>query len=73
MGVRVVNLKGDGNAWVQVYDQRLPTGRARIYVGNDWRKAESVPRAIQRKADPDPPKMLGDFVRNSIFVRGATL
>jgi len=30
-------------------------------------------RFIQRKEDPDPPKMLGDFVRNSIFVRGATL
>jgi GT2 family glycosyltransferase len=30
-------------------------------------------RFLQRKQDPDPPKMLGDFVRNSIFVRGATL
>jgi GT2 family glycosyltransferase len=34
-----------------------------------WR----VRRFVQRKDDPDPPKMLGDFVRNSIFVRGATL
>lgn len=30
-------------------------------------------RALQRKDDPDPPKMLGDFLRNSIFVRGAML
>ena len=30
-------------------------------------------RFIQNKEDRDPPKMLGDFVRNSIFVRGATL
>jgi N-acetylglucosaminyl-diphospho-decaprenol L-rhamnosyltransferase len=28
-------------------------------------------RAIQRKADPDPPKLLCDFVRNSVLVRGA--
>src|SRR5690242_10096672 len=34
-----------------------------------WR----VRRFIQRKPDADPPKMLGDFVRNSIFVRGASL
>ncbi|HEX3356928.1 MAG TPA: glycosyltransferase family 2 protein [Tepidisphaeraceae bacterium] len=30
-------------------------------------------RFVQQKQDPDPPKMLGDFIRNSIFVRGATL
>jgi N-acetylglucosaminyl-diphospho-decaprenol L-rhamnosyltransferase len=34
-----------------------------------WR----VRRFLQRKEDKDPPKMLGDFVRNSIFVRGASL
>ena len=34
-----------------------------------WR----VRRFIQKKEDRDPPKMLGDFVRNSIFVRGASL
>lgn len=34
-----------------------------------WR----VRRLLQNKMDPDPPKLLGDFVRNSIFVRGATL
>jgi GT2 family glycosyltransferase len=34
-----------------------------------WR----VRRLLQRKEDKDPPKMLGDFVRNSIFVRGASL
>ena len=34
-----------------------------------WR----VRRFLQRKEDKDPPKMLGDFLRNSIFVRGATL
>lgn len=49
MGVRVVNLKGDGNAWVQVYDKRLPKGRARLYVGKDWKKAELIARAIQRR------------------------
>jgi integrase len=53
MGVRVVNLKGDGNAWVQVYDKRLPTGRARIYVGKDWKKAESLARAVQHRLDRD--------------------
>jgi hypothetical protein len=30
-------------------------------------------RFLQRKQDPDPPKMLGDFLRNSVFVRGAEL
>jgi hypothetical protein len=30
-------------------------------------------RFLQRKQDPDPPKMLGDFLRNSVFVRGASL
>jgi hypothetical protein len=34
-----------------------------------WR----VRRLLQKKIDPDPPKLLGDFVRNSVFVRGATL
>jgi GT2 family glycosyltransferase len=34
-----------------------------------WR----VRRLLQKKEDRDPPKLLGDFVRNSIFVRGATL
>lgn len=31
-----------------------------------WR----IRRFLQRKQDPDPPKMLGDFLRNSVFVRG---
>ncbi len=30
-------------------------------------------RFLQQKPDPDPPKMLSDSIRNSIFVRGATL
>jgi GT2 family glycosyltransferase len=30
-------------------------------------------RVIQRKEDPDPPKMLTDFIRNSVFVRGAAV
>jgi N-acetylglucosaminyl-diphospho-decaprenol L-rhamnosyltransferase len=30
-------------------------------------------RFVQQKEDRDPPQMLGDFVRNSIFVRGASL
>jgi GT2 family glycosyltransferase len=30
-------------------------------------------RAIQRKDDPDPPKMLADFIRNSVFVRGTAV
>jgi N-acetylglucosaminyl-diphospho-decaprenol L-rhamnosyltransferase len=30
-------------------------------------------RFVQKKEDKDPPMMLGDFVRNSIFVRGAAL
>jgi GT2 family glycosyltransferase len=34
-----------------------------------WR----VRRFVQKKEDRDPPNLLGDFVRNSIFVRGATL
>lgn len=34
-----------------------------------WR----IRRAIQRKEDPDPPKMLYDFIRNSVFLRGATV
>jgi GT2 family glycosyltransferase len=34
-----------------------------------WR----VRRAIQRKEDPDPPKLLSDFIRNSVFVRGAAV
>jgi N-acetylglucosaminyl-diphospho-decaprenol L-rhamnosyltransferase len=33
-----------------------------------WR----IRRAIQRKADPDPPKMLGDFLRHSVFVKGGS-
>ncbi|HTL28834.1 MAG TPA: glycosyltransferase family 2 protein [Tepidisphaeraceae bacterium] len=31
-----------------------------------WR----VRRFIQRKQDTDPPKMLSDFIRNSVFLRG---
>jgi N-acetylglucosaminyl-diphospho-decaprenol L-rhamnosyltransferase len=27
-------------------------------------------RVLQRKPDPDPPKLLSDFVRNSVFVKG---
>ncbi len=27
-------------------------------------------RVVQRKPDPDPPNLLGDFVRNSVFVKG---
>jgi GT2 family glycosyltransferase len=34
-----------------------------------WR----VRRAIQRKADNDPPKLLSDLLRNSVFVRGAAV
>src|SRR4051794_8437505 len=34
-----------------------------------WR----VRRAIQRKQDTDPPKLLSDLLRNSVFVRGATV
>ena len=34
-----------------------------------WR----VRRLVQRKPDTDPPKLLSDFVRNSVFVRGAAV
>jgi N-acetylglucosaminyl-diphospho-decaprenol L-rhamnosyltransferase len=34
-----------------------------------WR----VRRMIQRKPDNDPPKMLGDFLRHSVFVKGAAI
>lgn len=34
-----------------------------------WR----VRRWLQRKPDTDPPEMLADFMRNSVFVRGAAL
>jgi N-acetylglucosaminyl-diphospho-decaprenol L-rhamnosyltransferase len=34
-----------------------------------WR----VRRAVQRKQDTDPPKLLSDLLRNSVFVRGATV
>ncbi len=47
MGVKVVDFKKDGRAWVQVYDKRIPKGRAFLYVGKDWKKAESVARAIR--------------------------
>lgn len=30
-------------------------------------------RFVQRKADTDPPRMLGDFIRNSVFVRGCAI
>jgi len=30
-------------------------------------------RFVQRKPDPDPPKMLGDFIRNSVILRGAAI
>jgi GT2 family glycosyltransferase len=30
-------------------------------------------RLVQRKEDPDPPKMLGDFIRNSVILRGAAI
>jgi GT2 family glycosyltransferase len=34
-----------------------------------WR----VRRVIQRKPDQDPPKMLEDFIRNSVFLKGGVL
>lgn len=39
---------------------------ARIVGFAVWR----LRRAIQKKPDHDPPKLLSDFVRNSIFLRG---
>ena len=51
MGVKVRDHKKDGNAWIQVYDKRLPTGRAFIYVGKDWRKAEGIARSIAKRLE----------------------
>jgi integrase len=49
LGVKVVDLKGDGNAWIVVHDKRLPTGRIRKYVGKDWKAAELAASQIRIK------------------------
>jgi hypothetical protein len=49
MGVKVVDFKGDGNAWIVVHDQRLPRGRLRKYVGGDWKAAKLAASHIRVK------------------------
>jgi integrase len=49
MGVKVVDFKGDGNAWIVVHDQRLPGGRLRKYVGRDWKSADLAASHIRIK------------------------
>ena len=49
MGVKVVDFKGDGNAWIVVHDPRLPKRRLRKYVGRDWKAAELAASQIRVK------------------------
>ncbi len=49
MGVKVVDFKGDGNAWIIVHDPRLPRRRLRKYVGRDWKAAELAASQIRVK------------------------
>ena len=64
MGVKVVDFKRDGNAWIVVHDQRLPGGRLRKYVGRDWKAANlaashirsSSPPTISRSSSGDRPQ-----------------
>ena len=49
MGVKVVDFKRDGNAWIVVHDQRLPGGRLRKYVGRDWKAANLAASHIRVK------------------------
>ena len=56
-------VKNHGVLYALAADAAFATGFAL------WR----VRRAIQRKPDSDPPQMLLDFVRNSVFMRGASL
>ena len=49
MGVKVVDFKSDGNAWIVVHDQRLPGRRLRKYVGRDWKAAELAASHIRVK------------------------
>ena len=49
MGVKVVDFKRDGNAWIVVHDQRLPGGRLRKYVGRDWKAANLAASHIRIK------------------------
>ena len=49
MGVRVVDFKGDGNAWIIVHDPRLLKRRLRKYVGRDWKAAELAASQIRVK------------------------
>ena len=49
MGVKVVDFKGDGNAWIVVHDQRLSRGRLRKYVGRDWKAAKLAASHIRVK------------------------
>jgi hypothetical protein len=53
-------LKNHGRLYAALVDLAFIVGFAA------WRAR----RWIQRKPDPDPPRMLADFVRHSVFVAG---
>lgn len=53
-------VKHHGPVYAMVADALWATGHL------TWRAR----RILQRKADPDPPKLLRDFIRNSVFARG---
>ncbi len=56
-------VKNHGAVYASLADLAFATGFVL------WR----LRRAIQRKPDQDPPKLLGDFIRNSVLFRGAAL
>ena len=49
MGVHVRDLKGDGKAWIVVYDRRVPKGYLRKYVGDDWKAAKRAASIIRER------------------------
>lgn len=49
MGVHVRDLKGDGKAWIVVYDRRVPKGYLRKYVSNDWKAAKRAASIIRER------------------------
>jgi len=59
MGVRVVDFKGDGNAWIVVHDTRLAKGRLRKYVGRDWKAAELAASQVRIKLAAEQPFVCG--------------
>ena len=60
MGVKVVDFKGDGNAWIVVHDPRLPKRRLRKYVGRDWKAAELAASQIRIKLAANDLSFVGD-------------